>query len=47
MVNEGQDLICILLDIYNKILVSYDGSKPTDRAIEHAIRIAKMSESKS
>jgi nucleotide-binding universal stress UspA family protein len=29
--------------IYNKILVPYDGSKPSEIALDHAIRIAKMS----
>ncbi|HET7644442.1 MAG TPA: universal stress protein [Nitrososphaeraceae archaeon] len=28
---------------YNKILVPYDNSKPSETALEHAIRIAKMS----
>src|SRR5215208_2508596 len=29
---------------YNKILVPYDSSKPSDTALDHAIKIAKMSE---
>ena len=29
---------------YNKILVPYDSSKPSETALEHAIQIAKMSE---
>lgn len=28
---------------YNKILVPYDSSKPSEIALEHAITIAKMS----
>ena len=28
---------------YNKILVPYDSSKPSETALEHAIQIAKMS----
>ena len=28
---------------YNKILVPYDSSKPSEIALEHAIQIAKMS----
>jgi nucleotide-binding universal stress UspA family protein len=29
---------------YNKILVPYDSSKPSDTALDHALKIAKMSE---
>jgi nucleotide-binding universal stress UspA family protein len=29
---------------YHKILVPYDSSKPSDTALDHAIKIAKMSE---
>jgi nucleotide-binding universal stress UspA family protein len=28
---------------YNKILVPYDSSKPSETALDHAIKIAKMS----
>jgi len=28
---------------YKKILVPYDGSEPSDKALLHAIRISKMS----
>ena len=28
---------------YNKILVPYDSSKPSETALDHAIQIAKMS----
>jgi len=29
---------------YNKILVPYDSSRPSDTALDHALKIAKMSE---
>ena len=31
-----------MANYYNKILVPYDGSKPSDNALSHAIRIANM-----
>jgi nucleotide-binding universal stress UspA family protein len=31
------------MTVYNKILVPYDSSKPSEIALEHAITIAKMS----
>ena len=33
--------------MYRKILVPYDGSNPSDKALEHAIGIAKMSRPES
>jgi nucleotide-binding universal stress UspA family protein len=35
------------MTVYNKILVPYDNSRPSDTALDHAIRIAKMSASYS
>jgi nucleotide-binding universal stress UspA family protein len=29
--------------VYKKILVPYDGSEPSDKALDHAVNIAKMS----
>src|SRR5215218_3139837 len=29
--------------MYKKILVPYDGSEPSDKALDHAVHIAKMS----
>jgi nucleotide-binding universal stress UspA family protein len=31
-----------MANYYNKILIPYDGSKPSDNALSHAIRIANM-----
>lgn len=31
------------MTVYNKILVPYDSSKPSEIALDHAIKIAKMS----
>lgn len=32
----------VFLIMYNNILVPYDGSKPADNALEHAVKLAKL-----